>query len=50
MQNLFKFIPLLDHWAIWDNSVGAASIIAQGNQTVEIKVYNDDIWNTTKKS
>jgi predicted ABC-type ATPase len=48
MQNLFKFIPLLDHWTIWDNSEGAPSIIAQGNQSVEIEVYNDDIWESIK--
>jgi predicted ABC-type ATPase len=49
LQNLFKFIQLINHWAVWNNSEGPASIIAQGNQTLAITVYNDDIWSTIKR-
>ena len=48
LQNLFSFVPLVDHWVIWDNSHGQSSIIAEGNRTLAITVHNDDIWERIK--
>lgn len=48
IENLFKiYIPLCDHWAIFDNSDETPDMIAEGIKE-EITVVLDEIWKLIK--
>ncbi|RYD83592.1 MAG: zeta toxin [Sphingobacteriales bacterium] len=48
IENLFiLFIPKVDEWTIFDNSLSQISIVA-GGTNAEQKIYNSQIWETLK--
>jgi len=51
IKNLTKdFVNLFDFWLVIDNSSRPFTFIAEGNEGVEIVVYNDESWNKIKSA
>lgn len=50
IKNLLdNFIPLADFWLLVDNSREYPEIICEGIKDVELKVFNEQIWNTIRQ-
>jgi predicted ABC-type ATPase len=48
MENLKKFIEIVDRWYIFDNSKSPASKVAEGELSKPIKIINFEIWERLK--
>ena len=48
IQNLKRFIEIVDRWYIYDNSKSPADIIARGELSNQIKIIYFDIWERLK--
>ena len=45
-----KFINLCDFWTVINNSAKPFTFVAEGNDNGELKVYNNAVWETMKKT
>ena len=48
IQNLKKFIGIVDRWYVYDNSKSPAEKIAEGEFRKPIKIINFEIWERLK--
>jgi predicted ABC-type ATPase len=44
------FVNLCDYWLIIDNSSRPFTLIAEGNEALETKVYNKETWDKLKRA
>jgi predicted ABC-type ATPase len=45
LENLFKrFIPIVDYWMIFDNSINPSTFISEGSFNEENKIYSEQTW------
>ncbi|MCB0760438.1 MAG: zeta toxin family protein [Flavobacteriales bacterium] len=50
LKNLFElYIPLCDHWLVFDNSTQHPHIIAEGHHVETSYIYDDDTWGQIQK-
>ncbi len=48
IENLKKYIEIVDVWAIYDNSKSPSQIIAEGEYDKQTKIINFEIWERLK--
>jgi predicted ABC-type ATPase len=45
LENLFnRFIPIVDYWMVFDNSMNPSTFISEGSIKEKSKIYNEQIW------
>ncbi|MFP5040609.1 zeta toxin family protein [Parasediminibacterium sp. JCM 36343] len=49
IQNLFKFIKIVDHWSVYKNDISPPVIIAEGEFENNYKIHNLELWESLKK-
>ena len=49
LENLFDiFIPICDYWLVIDNSQTPFIFVAEGEESINIRIHNETIWNNIK--
>lgn len=50
IRNLFKlYMPLADHWVVYDNTLGDRKEVAEGRLMNVTKLYDKDVWATIRR-
>jgi len=45
LENLFRrFIPIVDYWMVFDNSMNPSALISEGGIEEESRIYNEQVW------